>query len=280
VAGVGIETPAVYPPERHLLRDLRLTVEHGATGTSEARLEIVDALRTDLGTVRLGALATVVDIVGGGLSALAVAPDWIATSDLTLHIARPSRADALVARGRVLRKGTTTVVLEVDLLDDTAAAPFGFATLGFTVLPRRAGVNPVIDRRSAGRMALALPDSGFTAPLLETVGVTVLDAAAGAVSIPMQPYVQNSFRALQGGMIGLLADVSAEHALRAATGAPFTPLDLQLTYLELGKVGPFRTTARVDEVAERHGAARVTVHDDGRAGARMAIARVRAGVPT
>jgi uncharacterized protein (TIGR00369 family) len=270
-----------YPPPQHLLRDLRLTVEHGEEGTSVAAMPVGDALRADTGTIRLGALATLVDVVGGGLSALSVAPDWIATSDLTLHVARPSYADAVVAVGRVLRAGRTTVVLEVDLFDaDTrgrpSGDPFGLATLGFAVLPRRDGVNPVITRASAGRMAVALPDSGFERPLLEKIGLEVVDAAAGRLRLPLRPYVQNSFRALQGGMIGVLAEVAAEHALRAATGQPVVSTDLQLTYLNLGRVGPFRTEAETVEAAPRHGSARIDVLDDGQDALRMSVARVRA----
>ncbi len=82
---------AVYPPDNHLLRDLRFSFEHDDEhGRSRAWMPVVPELCTDLGHARAGALATLVDVIGGGLAATAAAPGWIATADLTLH---------LVARG-------------------------------------------------------------------------------------------------------------------------------------------------------------------------------------
>jgi acyl-coenzyme A thioesterase PaaI-like protein len=270
---------APYPPPQHLLRDLRLEVEHGEDGVSRARMPVVDALRNDHGTVRLGVLGTLADVVGGGLAALAAAPDWIATSDLTVHLAPaalPVAADGewVHATGRVLRRGASTVVLEVDFAATDGGPRYGFATLGFALLPRR-DINPVIDRANSGRMAIAGPRSGFAAPLLDTIGLELADGA-GALRLEVAPYVQNSFRALQGGMISLLADVAAEHALGAATGTPMVPVNLQLTYLELGKVGPVETSARVDHIGDHEAHARVDVFDTGQGGVHMSVARVAA----
>ena len=80
--------PAPYPPEQHLLRDLRFSFEHGENNTSRAWLPIVPELCADQGHARVGALATLVDVIGGGLAANAAAPDWIATADLTIHLVR------------------------------------------------------------------------------------------------------------------------------------------------------------------------------------------------
>ena len=43
------------------------------------------------GSPRAGVLAILVDVVGGGLAAVAARPDWIATADLTLHLIPRSR---------------------------------------------------------------------------------------------------------------------------------------------------------------------------------------------
>src|SRR3954447_7274836 len=105
--------PVDYPPEHHLLRDLRFTFEHDdAALRSRAWMPIVPEMCTDLGQARIGALATLVDVIGGGLAATAAAPGWIATADLTLHLVRAARPGSVVeARGRVLRAGRTTVVI-------------------------------------------------------------------------------------------------------------------------------------------------------------------------
>ena len=113
---------SVYPPDHHLLRDLRFSFEHDADGRrSRAWMPVVPELCTDTGHARIGALATLVDVIGGGLAAGAAAPDWIATADLTLHVVHAARPGSVVeARAEVLRSGRTTVVIEVELVDEHA----------------------------------------------------------------------------------------------------------------------------------------------------------------
>ncbi|MDQ1521867.1 MAG: hypothetical protein QOI55_2940, partial [Actinomycetota bacterium] len=162
------ETEA-YPPAHHLLRDLALDVEHRDDGTSAAWLTVVPELLDDTGGVRAGVLATVVDMIGGGLSAFVAAPNWIATADLTLHLVRAATGGTLEATARVLRAGRTTVVLEVDLRD--ARDLVGVATMTFSVLPRRED-NPVITFSAATpRTTLVLPGSGFRSPILDELGL-------------------------------------------------------------------------------------------------------------
>ena len=76
-----------YPPDEHLLRDLRFSFDHDADGrASRAWMPVVAELCTDRGHARAGAIATLVDVIGGGLAASTAQPDWIATADLTLHL--------------------------------------------------------------------------------------------------------------------------------------------------------------------------------------------------
>ena len=49
-------------------------------------MPVVPELCGDDGAVRAGALATLVDVIGGGLAATTAHPNWIATADLTLHL--------------------------------------------------------------------------------------------------------------------------------------------------------------------------------------------------
>ena len=77
---------STYPPDRHLLRDLRLSFAQSGGRTSRAWMPVVPEAVRDDGAVRAGALATLVDVIGGGLAATVAHPDWIATADLTLHV--------------------------------------------------------------------------------------------------------------------------------------------------------------------------------------------------
>jgi uncharacterized protein (TIGR00369 family) len=84
--------------------------------------------------------------------------------------------------------------------------------------------------------------------LLDTLGISVVDSAAGRVSLPVHPYVHNSIQAVQGGAMALLGDVAATEALGAATGLGSEAVvvtDLQVAYLTLGRVGPIVTRATV-----------------------------------
>jgi acyl-coenzyme A thioesterase PaaI-like protein len=210
-------------------------------------------------------------MIGGGLSAFVAAPNWIATADLTLHLVRAATGGTLEATARVLRAGRTTVVLEVELRD--ARDLVGVATMTFSVLPRRED-NPVITFSAATpRTTLVLPGSGFRSPILDELGLDVVDAAAGVVDVPVTDYSRNSLGALQGGVVAIAIDVAAEQALRAACGSPVTVTDMQLTYLALVR-GELRTSTEVVHATPAFGSALVDVLDVGGESRRTTTARV------
>lgn len=266
--------PAGYPPERHVLRDLLVEIEHREDGTSLGRLPVTRGVLAG-GAVSSGAVATLVDVIGGGLAADAARPDWIATADLTLHRVGPVRSGAVEARGRVARKGRSSVVVDVELADGSGpdAPTLGMATMSFSVLPRREE-NVELPPRAPGRVSMAGPGSGLDVGLEEAIGLRVVDGDRGAVELPIDGYVVNSFGALQGGVVATVAEVSARHLLRAACGAPVDPADLHLTYLALAREGPVRTRARVLAAGPTGGCARVEVLDTGLDDRLVALARV------
>jgi hypothetical protein len=100
----------MYPPEQHVLRDLALTLERTPGSPDRAVLELDSrASATTAGRVRLGVLATpAVDVVGAGLALRRrIAPDWLATADLSVHArevasrwGRSSRSRARAALGQ------------------------------------------------------------------------------------------------------------------------------------------------------------------------------------
>jgi uncharacterized protein (TIGR00369 family) len=262
---------AVYPPDQHLLRDLRFSFEHDDAGRrSRAWMPVVAELCTDLGTARAGAIATLVDVIGGGLAASAAAPDWIATADLTLHLVGAARPGATVAAfASVLRAGRTTVVIEVSLTDEDDRA-LGYATMSFAVLPRR-DINPDVAAVRPVSSTMALPDSRLRRPLLDELGVDVRDAGQGVIEVPVGEWCLNSMGAMQGGVVATVAEVAAETAVRAATGAPLVVNDLYVTYLGFGKVGPVTSAVDVLATADGYASARVELVDAGADNRRMTI---------
>jgi uncharacterized protein (TIGR00369 family) len=255
--------PTVYPPDQHLLRDLRFSFDHDPGGRkSRAWMPVVAEVCTDLGHARAGALATLVDVIGGGLAAMAAAPGWIATADLTLHLVGAARPGAVVeARADVLRAGRTTVVIEVALVDESER-DVGIATMSFAVLPRRDS-NPEVVSIRDGQSTMAVPESHLARPLLDELGVTVVDAARGVVEVPVIDWSRNSMGAMQGGVVATVAEVAAEAALRAETTEDLVVTDLSVTYLGFGRVGPVRSAVEVLGTASGHGSARVELVDAG-----------------
>jgi uncharacterized protein (TIGR00369 family) len=232
-----------YPPAQHVLRDLRIWIERDASG-ARAGMDVVPALRSRAGTVRAGALATLVDVAGGEASVRAVRPEWVATSSLVLHRLAPVTGQRLEARPALLRRTRATVVLEVRVADG-GAEPVALATMCFAVLPAREGQRRIGVGFDDRRTEFGAPGAGLEAPLEERIGARALDPAAGRFELALTPYVGNSLGALQGGMTALLVDLAAEAAGGAALGAPVATSDLALHYLALAREGPVRTQARV-----------------------------------
>jgi uncharacterized protein (TIGR00369 family) len=262
-----------YPPTEHILRDLRLSVEHRPDGTSTAWIPVTPHVCNPSGSPRAGVLAILVDVVGGGLAALAVRPDWIATADLTLHLVPRAVTGEIEARGRVVRQGRTTVVVEVALRAGPAE-PLGVATMSFAVLPRRAENLSVDQIEGVSRMTMATNGSGLRDPFHDRVRLTVVDPLAGSVELPLTDYVVNSMGAIQGGMVAAAADAAGAEAVGEACGVPVETVDLQVTYLALAKVGPIRTRSIVLDTRAAHGAAHVEIVDTGADGRLTTVARV------
>jgi acyl-coenzyme A thioesterase PaaI-like protein len=267
------DAPRTYPPAQHILRDLQLTVEHRPDGSSTGWMPADPFVRNPSGSPRAGALAVLVDVVGGGLAAVAARPDWIATADLTLHLTPRPIAGVIEATGRVLRQGRTTVVIEVGLRERDGDS-LGIATMSFAVLPRREENLSVDQVDRVSRLTMATADSGFAEPFHEQVRLTVVDAASGSIELPLSDYVANSLGAIQGGMMAAAADAAAEHALTVACGAPVEVCDLQITYLALAKVGPVRTAVRVLDSTPDFGTAHVEIVDAGADDRLTTVARV------
>lgn len=265
-----------YPPQRHILRDLLISLEFHGKRQCTVRAPAVPEICTDRGGVQVGVLATLVDILGGALALRVIYPDWIATADLSIYTNGRAASGTIVASGRVIRAGRTTIAIEVDILEEASGSAqpmtsIGSAMMSFARLPRRKNTIKLEDA-SAGAVAYAVEKSGLSQSLLDEVGIRVLDDVAGVVELKVSDYVRNSFDALHGGVVALLADVSGQHSARAATGKPLITRDLAIHYLSQGKIGPFRTKAKVVRTTSDTALTRVEVVDTGARDLVMAVA--------
>ena len=272
-----------YPPQHHMLRDLHISIEFQGKRRGTIRAPVVPEICADRGGVHLGVVATLVDLLGGGLAIKAIYPDWIATADLSVYTNKCVTSGNLEASGRIIRTGKTTVVMEADLFNDTGVSKqsiesIGTAMMTFSRLPRRDDTI-TLDENPTSTLVYAIEGSEPSRHFVEETGIDILDGAAGVVELKMSGYVRNRIRVLQGGAVALLIDVAGQHAARACTEKPVATSDLTIHYLSQGKVGPFRTRARVVRATSDTALTRIEVIDGGANNRLLAIGMNTATLP-
>jgi uncharacterized protein (TIGR00369 family) len=251
--------PRDYPPARHVLRDLGLWSEAGAE-PPRAGIAVAPALFGATGACSAGALSVLVDAVAGGAALRAAPTSWVATSDMRLAWLAPARGGELVACAQALRAGRTNVVLEVEVR--AAEALVAHALVAFSRLEAQGEYQQRPRAERMGRFEFE-GGGGFTQPWREAMGVRVVDAAAGALELPLGPYVGNSLGGLQGGVAVALLDFAAEAAGAAALGRPVATRELAAHFLAIGRTGPIRTRAALLRRGEGEALLRVESRDAG-----------------
>lgn len=258
-----------YPPQHHFFRDLRLSLTFEGRGRAVIRAPVVPEIRTPDGSLQVGAVAAMVDVLAGGLTARVVYPDWMATAGLSVHLAgRPTR-DLVVATGNVIRAGRTMAVTNVDIGEEGGGSdePGNSIGIGLVTFSRRPGTKSSSfldpDTEVPETIHFGIEGSRLKEPFRDAAGVRVLDRGSGVVELDLREYVRNSVRVLQGGMIAVLAEAAGEMAAGTAAGKPMVSKDLAIQYLSQGKTGPFSTRARVVRTTDDTALTRVEVIDRG-----------------
>jgi acyl-coenzyme A thioesterase PaaI-like protein len=250
-----------YPPPQHVLRDLRVTSWLESETHAHAEMPVDDVVRDASGAVSLGALVTVVDMACARVSFTAAHPHWIATADLSLATADRPRDGLVHVETRLARAGSKLISIAVDL----HGAGTGFAS--FVRIPREASDvdtdRPLVP--IGERMTMSLEGPPPTRPITDLMDLRSVD---GAVELERSEYVRNSFRTINGGVMGFLV-VRAAEDLSGMVGS-----DLVLRYLGQTKVGPARATATLVRQRDDHAVADVLVVDAGAADALLARATV------
>src|SRR5690606_11103383 len=267
--------PSVYPPDDHVLRDLPFEMEETGPRSAVSRLRLTPN-HCHHGRVDPATLLVLTDVLRGFLVGRVIAPDWMATAQLALHMFEHPGVGELRIGATVVRAGRSTVVVSADIAVGPARPAghgvsgagsdgprrVGAAELTFVRLPRRdTTLDLPTDGPSAGRrLSLAVPGSGLTAPLRRSIGV---DESRGSVALEVTPYVRNSFGAVNGGVVAALAAAAAEGAAAERTGVPTRVADVVVTYLAQARVGPVEASASVLRVDGPVALVRVEVRDPG-----------------
>lgn len=256
----------MYPPRSHALRDLPFEMIALTPSHHRARVDLDRGLAPD-GTVSVGALATVVDVLAGSLCGRAIAPDWMATSALSLHLGSTLPTSGVIeVDAGVARLGRTTLVIQITLRagEDGAGEVVGDGVVSFSRLPRRDDNLDITKYETppGHRTSFALEDSGLAGTFDEAVGTVVEDAAHGVTTTPVVPYVQNSFGAVNGGIVAAIAERAARLAVGGeADVSRCRTTDLSVHYLSQVRSGAVRTRARVVRSDEGSATVRVELFD-------------------
>lgn len=239
---------AGYPPEDHVLRDLRITSWLEDEGRAFAEMPVDHVVHDRSGVVSLGALGTLVDLVCARVAFGSAHPHWIATADLSLVTAGRPSSGTVVAEARLARSGSKLITLDVDLHGA------GAAVATFVRIPREASE---VDRPMptvGERMQMPPTRPPLDVAVTERMGLVAGD---GAAELARTDYVRNSFGTINGGVLGFLCAAAAEEV------TDMVATDLTLRYLGQTKVGPARAVATVVRHGGEHAVCDVRVHDAG-----------------
>ncbi len=255
------------------ISDLDITTEQTSVTSARSMSPLTDAVRDASGAAGLGYLVGLVDVNTAMVGLCASSPDWTATSDLMLHESAPLVHGPTIVESHLTRAGSRLVVVGVDIYDgdgltdmDELTDPIELTRVA-TGLVTFARVPASTSAASATwdplstvgvRRHLERTEDLPSAPLLERIGLEVIDAAGGVVELANSPYVRNSRGRINGGVLGMVFQGAAEAVVPGHVGS-----DLHIHYLASGRVGPIRTHTVVVREADGHVVCRVQALDAG-----------------
>jgi uncharacterized protein (TIGR00369 family) len=223
--------------------------------------------------IRAGAIAAMVDNVGGLAAGLASSPDgWVVSTSLTTRVASLEHVGPLRLRADILRRGRASVVDRVQVFDDGAAgARIAEGVLTSAVLVPDGGP-PAFARP----VAMA-PDGVGDAPAFAE-WLDVRRGGDGVLELDLRDELRNPWGIMHGAVVSALVDVASVEAVAASTrtsdasGTAVATADITLHFLAPGRIGP--VAARTTVLGERPDGVvvRVELVDRGANDRRMAVA--------
>lgn len=242
VADIGVAQYLLMPIEE--IGDGTATLPH-TRGHFAGRPNLLD----DEGRIDTGLLTGLVDGIGGLTSGLAILPDWIVTTNLTLRRASdalrgPLGTGALTIDAQVLRRGRSSVVTRIDVAD-LAHNAVATAWMTCAVLTPANGPPPFV--RPVPMLERSIPDDPiFAASPAEFFGLTAGDAP-GIVTLTVDQRLRNPWGIVHGGASAVALDTAARSLVVGRCTVDPTPdavvSDLVVHYLSPGRVGPVVATA-------------------------------------
>ncbi|MGF1596018.1 MAG: PaaI family thioesterase [Acidimicrobiales bacterium] len=253
--------PRIYPPQGHLIRHLRMELHLRSEDEMHTLMPVSDDLRDDGGALRFGAMAATIDVAAGTFSHEMVRPDWLATTDMKVHLQRPTRADRVEMVTTTVRAGGRNIVSQTLVSDDEGEVARSWVT--YARLPRRDD-SPAIESGSrVGRRLHYVEDEETEREPLDDYLRIRLHPSRLALDLDHHHRIHNSFGSLQGGAAAVLIERVAMLAVERQLGLPGRVTDLHLYYLGQTREGPFRVEGTVLRRDEGSITTEVAIYDAG-----------------
>jgi uncharacterized protein (TIGR00369 family) len=229
------------------------------------RAPVDDHTRGPGGGLRTGGLLTDLDSLGGFTSGLAVLPQWIVTTSLLATVSELRHVGPLGFRVDVVRRGRSSVVTAIDVVDEGAAdRHVAAATMTCAVLDPGAMQlefeRPVVVPMPAPQTDPVGPEAFFS-----------IEPGEGPVTrLVLDDRLRNPWGILHGGAVAMLADEAACRAASSVPGATgpngVAAADAVLHYLRPVRVGPVEARCTVLGSTAGRTVVRVAIHDVGSEG--------------
>ncbi|HEX7096184.1 MAG TPA: hypothetical protein VF183_09890 [Acidimicrobiales bacterium] len=230
----------------------------GEDGLEHVRLAPYDQLLSN-GVLRISVLALMADMIGGWVADRHAEHDWVFTTDLSVRAPALHVPDVIIGTASPLRLGRSAVTAAVELRDGDGNL-HAYSHIGFVRVARRHGDDPKPDFVMSAKQWIERPR--ITGHLDAEAGLQVVDASRGAIQVELTDELRNPAGVMQGAMVALVGEVSAEQLATHHLGAPQVVTDLDVRFLAMGRVGPVH--ARAEFVGDpRHRTIRVELRDQG-----------------
>lgn len=224
------------------------------------------------GIMRPSALMLLVDaVVGMRLEDLI--DDWTFTVDFSLYIGRPRPVERVDISTTVVRHGKRLLIERADYTDQNGQ-PYAQAYITFMRVPPLPNADPKPGVTEA-RLHMSQADRDLLdRPLPEAAGF-VSDSETGRVEVTPHDRIRRPGGVVQGAIMTLLGEHSAELFATAAFGEPCAITDIDVRYPLGGRVGPLVAEPTWVGPA-KSGAIRVEVRDTGKDNALTTVFLCRA----
>ena len=215
-----------------------------------ARPDLVDASKghvkvnenlTSHGVIRIAPLMLLADTVVG-MRLESFIEDWTFTTDFSFRRAEIVTSKYIEATSTILRHGRRLMVEELDYVDENNIS-VGHAQITFMRTPLREGeVKPDVAKVRERMGSLELPP--LEQPIEELAGISVADKASGKVTMTPKQAVRRPGGFVQGAIMTLIGELSAQTFAEAHYGMPCVGTALDVRYLIGGRSGPLVTHAK------------------------------------